>query len=97
MKIEQRSTEYRAIIEEALDNWLNQFSGEPQKQLYDAMRYSLMGGGKRLRPIFTLEFCRMCCGDWKPAAPFAAAVPCTVDNACSKCGAYHEWPHRQSW
>lgn len=74
MKHEDRSAEYRTIIAAALENWLNQFSDEPQKQLYDAMRYSLMGGGKRLRPIFTLEFCRMCCGDWKPAVPFAAAV-----------------------
>jgi geranylgeranyl diphosphate synthase type II len=38
------------------------------------MRYSLFAGGKRLRPVMTLEFCRMCCGDYKKAAPFAAAI-----------------------
>ncbi len=38
------------------------------------MEYSLLAGGKRLRPILTLEFCRVCGGDWKNAAPFAAAV-----------------------
>ncbi len=74
MKIDHQSAQYRAIIEENLDAWLDRYSHEPQKQLYDAIRYSLMGGGKRLRPIFTLEFCRMCCGDWKPAVPFASAV-----------------------
>lgn len=31
--------------------------------IYDAMEYSLMAGGKRLRPVLMLEFCRMCGGD----------------------------------
>jgi len=33
-----------------------------------------LAGGKRLRPIFVLDFCRMCGGDWRRALPFAAAV-----------------------
>lgn len=74
MKIEEISAKYREYIEQYLSNWIAKFEGEPQKQLYDAMAYSLLGGGKRLRPILTLEFCRLCCGDWKRAAPFAAAI-----------------------
>ena len=31
--------------------------------IYEAMEYSLMAGGKRLRPVLMLEFCRMCGGD----------------------------------
>ena len=31
--------------------------------IYQAMEYSLMAGGKRLRPVMMLEFCRMCGGD----------------------------------
>ena len=46
----------------------------PQKQLFDAMRYSLLAGGKRIRPILTLEFCRVCGGDMEKALPFAAAM-----------------------
>ena len=46
----------------------------PQKELFASMRYSLLAGGKRLRPIFVLDFCHMCGGDWKSAVPFAAAV-----------------------
>jgi len=38
------------------------------------MEYSLLAGGKRLRPIFVFDFCHMCGGDWKIAAPFAAAL-----------------------
>ena len=46
----------------------------PQKQLFDAMRYSLLAGGKRIRPILVLEFCRICGGDAEKALPFAAAI-----------------------
>ena len=46
----------------------------PQKQLFDAMRYSLLAGGKRIRPILVLEFCRICGGDAEKAMPFAAAI-----------------------
>ena len=74
MKIEEITSEYRGFLEEYLKNWTARFHNQPQKALYEAMEYSLLGGGKRLRPIFTLEFCRLCCGDWKIAAPFAAAV-----------------------
>ena len=31
--------------------------------LAEAMRYSLLAGGKRLRPILALEFCRVCGGE----------------------------------
>lgn len=46
----------------------------PQKQLFDSMRYSLLAGGKRIRPVLVLEFCRVCGGNWEDALPFAAAV-----------------------
>ena len=46
----------------------------PQKTLFEAMRYSLLAGGKRLRPVFVLDFCKMCGGNVEKALPFAAAV-----------------------
>lgn len=46
----------------------------PQERLFEAMRYSLLSGGKRIRPILTLAFCRLCGGDESAAMPFAAAV-----------------------
>ena len=64
--------QYRAAIEAFLQK---QFCEEaPQKRLFDAMRYSLLAGGKRIRPVLTLEFCRICGGDWKKAIPFACAL-----------------------
>ena len=74
MNLEQRCAEYRQYLETYLKDFYGQFHDMPQKPLLDAMEYSLFAGGKRLRPIFTFEFCRMAGGDWKKAAPFAAAV-----------------------
>ena len=71
---EQRSREYREYIESYLKEHIAADQQSPQQELFDAMRYSLLAGGKRLRPIFVFEFCRMCGGDWKKAAPFAAAM-----------------------
>ena len=64
---------YRQAVEETLNGW---FTAQdlPQKRLLDAMRYSLLAGGKRIRPVLLLEFCRLCGGDWHAALPFAAAI-----------------------
>ncbi len=69
-----RMDEYRSFIEQYLSDYFAPFSQEPQQKLFDAMGYSLLAGGKRLRPVFVFEFCRLCGGDWKKAAPLAAAV-----------------------
>ena len=45
-----------------------------QADLFNSMRYSLLSGGKRIRPILVLEFCRLCGGDIKSALPFACAI-----------------------
>ena len=42
--------------------------------LLEAERYSLLGGGKRIRPILTLAFCRLFGGEDAAALPFACAV-----------------------
>ena len=65
---------YLRAIEQYLDEACFQYESEPQKTLFEAMRYSLLAGGKRLRPVFVFDFCSMCGGDWKNALPFAAAV-----------------------
>ena len=42
--------------------------------LPEAQRYSLMAGGKRIRPVLTLAFCRMFGGDTEAALPYACAL-----------------------
>ena len=69
-----RSREYRKYVESFLEKWYSRFENEPQKPLFEAMQYSLLAGGKRLRPIFAFEFCRLCGAPWENAGPFAAAI-----------------------
>lgn len=68
-KPENKMAEYRAAIEDYLAVSL---TGEDA--LHEAMRYAVLDGGKRIRPILTLEFCRVCGGDWQAALPAAAGV-----------------------
>ena len=68
------TAEYTAFMESYLKDNCLIYPKVPQQTLLEAMRYSLLAGGKRLRSIFVLDFCRMCGGNWKAAAPFAAAV-----------------------
>ncbi len=43
-------------------------------RLIEAERYSIFAGGKRIRPILAIEFCRLFGGDPSAAVPFAMAV-----------------------
>lgn len=74
MTFDQRSAQYREHIESFLKNAYLPFHTQPQKILFESMEYSLLAKGKRLRPIFAYDFCRMCGGEWQNAAPFAAAI-----------------------
>ena len=65
---------YVSHIENYLDGCFDFYEFEPQTVLFDSMRYSLLAGGKRLRPVFVFDFCRMAGGCWPDATPFAAAV-----------------------
>lgn len=60
-------------VERALEGYL---SGDDRdiKVLIDAENYSVMSGGKRVRPFIVLEVCRMFGGREEAAIPFAAAV-----------------------
>ncbi len=44
------------------------------EDLTDAMHYSTMIGGKRIRPVLVLEFCRVCGGDPDDALELACAL-----------------------
>ena len=60
-----------------IENNIMCFVPETQKQysvISDAMKYSLEGGGKRVRPVLVLEFTRILGGSVINALPFAAAV-----------------------
>ena len=74
MKFEEQALAYRKIIESYLTSVYASCGEEPQKPIFEAANYSLLAGGKRLRPMLALEFCRMCGRAPEEALPFAAAV-----------------------
>lgn len=69
------SDEYILMINNAL---MSRLSVEPsvagEAKMLEAMRYSVENGGKRIRPMLTLEFCRMCGGSVEAALPLACAI-----------------------
>lgn len=60
-------------IEAVLKSYLPREEGFA-KTMAQAMNYSVLAGGKRLRPILILETCRMFGGEDKLAYPFMAAM-----------------------
>ncbi|MBQ7357109.1 MAG: polyprenyl synthetase family protein [Clostridia bacterium] len=65
--------ENAAIVESVLDSKYGDDS-EIVGGLTEAQRYSLLSGGKRIRPCLCIEACKMFGGDMKAALPFAAAI-----------------------
>ena len=62
---------------EIINNYIETAVGEcdfGEDIVHNAMKYSLSIGGKRIRPVLVLEFCRLCGGDIYKALPFAAAI-----------------------
>ena len=65
--------EYKSLIDEKLAEYFMPAS-LPYDGLLESMRYSLTAGGKRIRPILVLEFCRISGGDVQKALPVACAI-----------------------
>lgn len=61
------------VIDTSLDKYTEQ-KINPQSLIYEAMRYSLFAGGKRLRPVLMWETAKMCDGTWEIVEPFACAL-----------------------
>ena len=65
--------EYKILIDAKLAEYFRA-DDMPQAGLFESMRYSLNAGGKRIRPILVLEFCRITGGDCDKALPAACAI-----------------------
>lgn len=63
-----------AVIEKELENFLPKDENESIRKISEAMGYSLMAGGKRVRPMLAMEFARLCGGNTEAVIPFACAV-----------------------
>ncbi len=67
---------YIGIINDRLDKYKNETMQHiaEQRDVAEAMWYSLSAGGKRIRPVLVMEFCRVCGGDTKNAEAAACAI-----------------------
>lgn len=72
--------EFKEVLKQKIDyieTLLNKYMPKEegyQKTIIEAMNYSLKAGGKRLRPILTLESCKIVGGNEEDAIPFAMAI-----------------------
>lgn len=72
MNYQSRYAAYQAAIEEYLAGLF--VEDKPYGKLYESIRYSILAGGKRIRPVLTLEFARLGGIDWHLALPYACAL-----------------------
>lgn len=73
MRWSERYPEYCSMIEAALPQYLPPVT-LPQGKVCEAMAYSLLDGGKRIRGCLTLAMCELCGGEVQSALPLACAV-----------------------
>ncbi len=74
--IEALLLENARLTEQALEACTTFENDASFHTVVDAMRYSLLQGGKRIRPTMLLEFFALCGGEKERALPFAAALEC---------------------
>ena len=63
-------------IEQALKQYFSFSQSDPDQLIYKAARYSLLDGGKRIRPLLLLEFASLFGVSQDKAMPFACALEC---------------------
>lgn len=73
MDFKKMLKERKSIIENELERHMK-FEKGYQNTVFEAMKYSVDAGGKRLRPILLIEACEMLGGKREDAMPFACAV-----------------------
>lgn len=69
--VKQQFEDYIKIIEQKLDEFL---PVKYPEEIWESMRYSVLAGGKRLRPMLCLETCRVLSGSYEQAIPAACAI-----------------------
>ncbi len=73
MEINSLLKEYRELVDNRIEELFPSYDTNYSKVI-EASRYSLLNGGKRIRPVIMMEFCRLCGGDPKDALDFAVAL-----------------------
>ena len=73
MEFKQKLKEYQELVNNELEKYLRQEDCY-EKTINDSAKYSLMAGGKRLRPILVLDTYKLFKNDYEKSFPFAIAL-----------------------
>ena len=73
MEFKEELKKYQIIIESELEKYLRK-ENVPEKVLNESMEYSLMAGGKRLRPILVIATYKLFKDDYEKCFPYAVAI-----------------------
>ena len=65
---------YKSLIENKIEEVVSLNNNAEYSELFDAMKYSISAGGKRIRPALMMEFATVCGKDPKIALNFATAL-----------------------
>ena len=68
---ETKIKEYKEAVNKKLDEYLKI---QYPEEIWESMRYSVLAGGKRIRPVLTLETCNVLSGSYEKALPAACAI-----------------------
>ena len=72
-KIKEKLSHNSILLEDALSSYY-EYTDADYGELIDSQKYSLLGGGKRIRAFLVMEFCRLFGGEERAAIPYACAV-----------------------
>jgi len=73
LNVDSHLKKLKTIVDKKLAGYLSP-NAKGVKLLYEAMRYSVLSSGKRLRPIFAIESAKICGGSLKDTLPAACAI-----------------------
>jgi geranylgeranyl diphosphate synthase type II len=73
MDFKSQMENWNQLVDDALDGYMKTNDG-PGANINNAMKYSLMAGGKRLRPILSIAVYEMLGGDKNDVIPYACAI-----------------------
>ena len=71
--IDRTYEDYKQIVEQHLMDFIPNVDNK-SISLYESMKYSLLAGGKRLRPVLLLASCEFAGGTLREAVPYACAI-----------------------
>ena len=73
-ELQNKIAKNNELIEKELEKYFKNTGNDDLDRILEAERYSVLGGGKRIRPFIVNEMCRMLGGDLSQSLPYACAI-----------------------